>query len=182
MMRYYLLFVLIVFALGIGFYQEKLKVSINYLLDESAAIPDFYQLTAEQKMTVMEAQRKFAPFDYYHNHKTISWLYHLDYAGLKRMKWIVTGVFLLVFFLINAAVLRVFFGSFRTVKWLAYLYVALIALAVAVFFIGHMSGWEKQGYAISRKITGALQSLIPVMIFVPALWLLKTERIYEKNG
>jgi hypothetical protein len=55
---------LVVVAIALGFYQEQLKISINYILENAPRISGFYGLSAEHKHQAIEAQRFNAPFDY----------------------------------------------------------------------------------------------------------------------
>jgi hypothetical protein len=97
MKRAFTLLMLVLLTVVSGFYQEKLKISINYILDEGAKMPGFDLLAPDAKMQWIEKARVSAPFDYYHNHHTISWLYHFDSKQLSILKWMVTGFFLLWF-------------------------------------------------------------------------------------
>jgi hypothetical protein len=55
--------------------------------------------------------------------------------------------------------------------WLGYL--AFFGLAFAIYAAGFILGETQTFYPISRRITGALQSLIPVMVLIPAWWIIK---------
>ena len=173
-MRNILLIVgLVVFAISLGFYQEQLKVSINYILENAPRISGFYGLNEEEKHQAIEAQRYNAPFDYYHSHDTLRWLYRLNEQGLQRLKWAVTFISLLVFFAINATLLSLLEGNGRVLTRLAMTYIVFTALAFAIYALGKLISMPDQTYAISRRITGAMQSLVPVMILWPFLRLSK---------
>jgi hypothetical protein len=173
MRRFILITSLVATAIALGFLQEQLKVSINYILENAPGIPSFYMLNEQQKHEAIEGQRLVAPFDYYHSHNTLRVLYKLDQSELLRLKWIVTFSSLVVFFLLNALLLHQLEGNGRVWKWLALTYVAFTLLAFAIFAIGRWMNMPEETYAISRRITGALQSLVPVMILWPFLRLLK---------
>jgi hypothetical protein len=164
---------LVAAAIALGFYQEQLKISINYILENAPRISGFYGLNEDQKHQAIEAQRFIAPFDYYHSHETLRWLYNLNELQLLRLKWAVTFVSLLVFFLINASLLRLLEGNSRVLTRLALIYIVFTALAFAIYAVGKLMSMPDQTYAISRRITGALQSLVPVMIVWPFLRLSK---------
>jgi hypothetical protein len=164
---------LVVVAIALGFYQEQLKISINYILENAPRIQGFYGLSADQKHQAIEAQRFNSPFDYYHSHETLRWLYKWDEQDLLRLKWAVTVVSLLVFFVINASLLWLLEGNRQVLQRLALTYLIFTALAFAIYALGKLILMPHQTYAITRRITGALQSLVPVMIFWPFLRLSK---------
>jgi len=169
---------LVAAALILGFYQERLKISINYVIENGQLISGFFEMNEQQRKEAIEMHRVVAPFDYYHNHTTEEWLYGLSLGQLIKLKWAVTFVFLFVFGLINALIVRLYSGQRKLAIWLIALYVGLIATAFAIYFLGQLSGLDESAYAISRRITGALQSLVPSMIFIPAIWLIN----FQKNS
>jgi hypothetical protein len=168
MKRAIILLLLISLAVFSGFYQEKLKISINYVLDEGAKIPGFDKFSPEMKMERIEQTRILAPFDYYHNHHTITWLYHLDAKQLSVLKWVVTGFFLMWFLVLNMFLLETLSVHKDIVRLLPRVYGALIFLVIILFAFGAIAGLQQQAYTLSRKILGALQSVIPVLIIWPA--------------
>jgi hypothetical protein len=175
MKRAFLLTVLVVMALVSGFYQEKLKISINYILDTGGKMPGFFDLAADEKERWIEETRIDASFDYYHNHQTIKWLYLLDQRQLAASKWIVTGGFILLFLLLNRYTLATLGVSENVTRLLPRIYAALILFSLGVYAIGIAGLGPSHCYAISRKIMGALQSVVPVLILWPAakLWTLQ---------
>jgi hypothetical protein len=168
MKRAIILLLLVLLAIFSGFYQEKLKISINYILDEGAKVPGFDALTPEKKMEYIEQARIAAPFDYYHNHSTITWLYRLDAKQLFILKWGVTGFFLIWFLLVNVFLLRVLNVHNQVLRFLPWIYGALILLSILLFVSGAITGLQQSAYTLSRKIMGALQSVIPALILWPA--------------
>ena len=168
MKRAITLLILVLLAIVSGFYQEKLKISINYILDEGAKMPGFDLLPPDEKMEWIEKARVSAPFDYYHNHHTISWLYHFDSKQLSILKWVVTGFFLLWFLLLNTFLLKTLLVPHDVVRYVPLIYGALIVLALLLFAIGAFTGHQQNAYTLSRRIMGALQSVIPVLIIWPA--------------
>lgn len=162
------LLMLVLLAVISGFYQEKLKISINYILDEGSKMPGFDLLSPNEKMEWIEKARVSAPFDYYHNHHTISWLYHFDSKQLSMLKWAVTGFFLLWFLLLNTFLLRALFVPKDVVRFLPWVYGTLIAVALLIYAFAAVSGFQQSAYTLSRRIMGALQSVIPVLVIWPA--------------
>lgn len=171
-----ILVLIVVCALVVGFYQERIKISVNYVLEYGESIPGFFQMSASQKHEAIEAQRVFAPFDYYHNHSTETWIYNLNQSQLVKLKWSITGFFIVLFCLINASIVWLVSNNKRMVHRVVVFYAGLTLIAFSIYVFGHLSGYTAQAYAMSRKVTGALQSLVPSMIIVPALWLLKIQK------
>ncbi len=162
-------------AIVLGFLQENLKVSINYLLETGDKIPTFFQQDVNTKQSWLEQVRVNAPFDYYHNHRRIEWLYHCSRTQLNILKWIVTVFFVVIFMIINALLISWWTRNKKYFKWTIGLYVVFFAFAFVIYLGGHISGTSMQAYGVSRKIVGGLQSLVPLMILIPASWLLKKE-------
>jgi hypothetical protein len=159
---------LVLLAVVSGFYQEKLKISINYILDEGSKMPGFFLLSPNEKMEWIEKARVSAPFDYYHNHHTISWLYHFDSKQLSMLKWAVTGFFLLWFLLLNTFLLKALSVPDDLIRYLPWVYGILIAVALLIYALAAFSGFQQSAYTLSRRIMGALQSVIPALIIWPA--------------
>ena len=162
------LLMLVLLAVVSGFYQEKLKISINYILDEGSKMPGFFLLSPNEKMEWIEKARVSAPFDYYHNHHTISWLYHFDSKQLSMLKWAVTGFFLLWFLLLNTFLLKALSVPDDLIRYLPWVYGILIAVALLIYALAAFSGFQQSAYTLSRRIMGALQSVIPALIIWPA--------------
>ena len=168
MKRAITLLMLVLLAVVSGFYQEKLKISINYILDEGSKMPGFFLLSPNEKMEWIEKARVSAPFDYYHNHRTISWLYHFDSKQLSMLKWAVTGFFLLWFLLLNTFLLKALSVPDDLIRYLPWVYGILIAVALLIYALAAFSGFQQSAYTLSRRIMGALQSVIPALIIWPA--------------
>jgi hypothetical protein len=167
-----LVIVIIVIALVSGFYQEKIKISVNYLLERGDQISGYYDATPEQREQWIEQTRLDTPFDYYHNHQTVSWLYSFNRSELNALKWGITFFFIGWFLLLNWVVLFALNVKSATGSLLAWSYLSLSVIAFLLFVAGRGGSLEVHTYALSRKILGALQSIIPSMIIWPAsvLW------------
>lgn len=161
-------FLLLILSLMVGFYQERLKISINYLLKEGGRISGYNEMSCEERASGIEKKRRDAPFDYYHNHSTIHWLFNLNASELTLLKWIVTAVSLVAFALLNFLLLRALGVELYYIRILLYVYAALTTIAFSVYCLGYVLGFVNEAYAFSRKILGALQSIVPAMICWPA--------------
>lgn len=173
MKRRALIIGLFVFAIVLGFAMENLKVNVNYILERGSLIPGFFNQNAETKKLWLDGNRQFTPYDYYYNHTRIEWLFHLSYDGLIRLKWFNTVFFTALFMLITALMMQLVTGTKQFFRWTIFLYTAVFILSFVIYLFGKFTGTLDHAYGVSRKITGALQSLVPLMILVPASWLMK---------
>ena len=162
---------LIVLAIVVGSAQEWLKVNINFHLDAALKTQGYDMLNAEQREQAVNALRIDAPYDYYYNHTPISSLSGFDTGGLNRLKWLVTVFFVAVFFILNGGIIWLLYKSGKLLRWLLYLYVIFFMLSFLFYMTGIAIGEREHFYNIARKITGALQSLVPLMLVVPAWWI-----------
>lgn len=172
MKRIVITFLLVFVAIVSGFYQEKLKISINYILEQGGRYPNFDNLTPYEKQQIIEGSRVNAPFDYYHNHATVTLLYRYNAKKLAALKWVVTGGFLIWFLVLNYATLKALNVQENALRLLPFIYLFLIMLGFAIYAGAKVGFNPDHCYAVSRKIMGALQSIIPAMIVWPAskLW------------
>lgn len=175
-LRYGAVILILVVAIGAGFYQEYIKININYILDMGAQIPGFFDRDFDTRQALLESTKKpDVPFDYYHNHKTIDSLNHLSYKQLSILKWVAAVFFVMLFMLINIGVMRLLTKEKRYTAWMVYLYIGFFVLSFVIFLFGKLTGGFQLAYSVSREILGGLQSIVPLMILVPAIWLHKNK-------
>jgi len=172
MKRTFKLSALLILAFSVGFYQEKVKISVNYLIEYGSVISGFDTMTATERAQAIDQQRIHAPFDYYHNHSTADWLFRFTIRELTVLKWIITGCSLMVFAFLNLTILKVVQSTFSLTRFLILTYLVLVLFSFGIYAIGIAVHSVEEAYAFSRKIIGALQSIIPAMIIWPAvvLW------------
>jgi|JI10StandDraft_1071094.scaffolds.fasta_scaffold06624_6 hypothetical protein len=171
--------IVILLAIVIGFVQENVKVNINYLIDKGEAIPGFFESNAKVKGEMLEKVKINAPFDYYHNHAKIDFLLSLNHGQLVMLKWIATLVFIVVFMFINASIITWFTEDKLYFKRTLWMYAGFFMLALLIYMAGKFTGTSLQAYGVSREIVGGLQSLVPLMILIPASWLHKHEHFFD---
>jgi len=176
-----LLFGILVCAVISGFIQENLKVNINYILDVGDKLDGFHDQAPEVKKQWLDQVRIDAPYDYYHNHHRIDFLYRLSRKQLTLLKWTVTIFFVILFMLFNAQIMKWMTGERKYFVRTILLYVFFFSFAFIIYIIGYFTGTLSKAYGVSREITGGLQSLVPLMILLPAFWLNKNQHIFEKN-
>ncbi|MFN0030644.1 MAG: hypothetical protein ACKVOR_00645 [Flavobacteriales bacterium] len=158
-------------ALGFGFVLEMVKVNINYTLENAAKIPEYYTHSNDERVLLMSEAAIYAPYDYYHNHRVISSLYSLSENQLNKLKWATTLAGTVVFMLFHLLLLKLITGQTQLLKWTVWIYLLLFALSFGVYLFGTATGTLQYAYGVSRKIAGALQSLIPLMFILPGWWL-----------
>jgi len=159
------------FGISFGFVQENIKVNLNFILEQGDRIPGFFGQDVGKRKELLEQCTVFSPLDYYHSHQPIEGFYGLSRKALVRTKWILTPLFAVVFWWVNSSVLVILFKDRNWRKWLAIAYALLFGLGFSIYVVGKFAGIPEATYAVSRKITGGLQSLIPLMIMVPARYL-----------
>lgn len=156
--------ILILIFIVFGFFQEQVKVNVNFILENGGKIEGFYNLgMTERTLLINEAKNK-NPFDYYHSHTTIPYFNVLSENGLKIAKWVLTVVFVVIFFFLNIKALSWIIHDGRFKRWLAFTYVISFGAALGIFALGYLFGHHDLFYNISRKMVGALQSPVPAMM------------------
>jgi uncharacterized membrane protein YjjP (DUF1212 family) len=102
---------------------------------------------------------------------------------LIKLKWFNTVLFTAFFMLITASLMQLITKSRAFFRWTIFFYTAFFLLSFIIYLLGKFTGTLDHAYGVSRKITGALQSLVPLMILVPASWLIRnlSETKHENN-
>lgn len=164
---------LIIAFLAMGFYQERVKVGINFLIEHSILVPNYNELGSSERESAIQAIRSSqnVAYDYYYSHSSLSWLYSFGVGGLKMLKWIVTALSILLHLLACYWILFWWFGDALSIKQLAFLFAAVILLSGSVLIAGKLMGRGAQAYAFARELLGSVQSLVPLMVLAPAIWL-----------
>jgi hypothetical protein len=158
---------LVVIALWIGAWQEHIKIDINYILEQGALVANFDNYNADQKVELLRSTHHYMPYDYYFNHQPILMLVALKLGQLQKLKWVITFLSLVLFFMLNKLLLATFDHAqvFWKPLWMGY--VGILGLAFAIFFIGRWAGIASASYSVAREMLGGLQSIVPTMIIYP---------------
>ncbi len=175
MQRIRIILILVV-AMSFGFLLEMVKVNINYILEFSQHIPAYNEISPTEREKNLNAIAIDAPYDYYHNHRKINYLYNFTQPRLNLLKWLVTLVGTGFFLIIHLVLVGWITGEKQWVRWTALLFGFFFALSFLIYLFGKWTGTLEQAYGISRKIAGALQSLVPLMLLIPAWWIWKNEK------
>ncbi|NND94325.1 MAG: hypothetical protein HKN45_05625 [Flavobacteriales bacterium] len=99
---------------------------------------------------------------------SFSFLKSYSSAELLNLKWILTVLFALTFFLLSFISFKVILLDSQGARWISILYVVGVITAGITFVGGRILGDPLTGYTLSRVIMGALQSPFPLMLMIPA--------------
>lgn len=99
-------------------------------------------------------------------------IYNQDLDGLYKEKWIQTGKFTVIYFLIAFLGLILFETDKSFFKYLLYLYLALTLIGFLAYGLDYVISMNNLGYTIAMFLMHILQSPLPLFIFLPAQVLL----------
>jgi len=153
----------------LGFFQENIKVSLNSSILSAQAVVGFDQMTLAERNLKIESDKTTVVYDYAKNNKNwVNW-YRFELGQMKQLKWVITLVFVVVFFCLNALCIR--FSGVDSLYTLILIYLVLFILALLTYLVGLML--EVDFYAFSRRVVGALQSVLPSSLLILASFLNK---------
>jgi hypothetical protein len=95
------------------------------------------------------------------------------YMKLYYFKYVITAVFIIIYFMLSMLAVRIFSGSMDAVKWVYYAYGIVLLLCLLTYFGGIFLHNFPKGYLFTRNLVGLLQSPFIVMMIIPALKLEK---------
>ncbi len=162
---------LLISGVVFGFFQEYLKINVNFMIEAGESIPRFYEMDISTKKAWVEYYQKTAPQDFYHKPKTIEALFGMNYGSLIKIKWALAISFVVVYLILNSIIIRLATGNRAAMLWIGYLYIVFFGLALIIFLVGKLTPYSESTYIMSREILGGLQSLVPLMFMAPAIWL-----------
>lgn len=174
------IFFLLILILAAGFFVEYIKVNINYHIEIGSSIPGYFEQTPETRKIWLDSKEVYAPFDYYYSHGRLDMLHLFSLKQLTLLKWGGTVLFTALFLFLNLAVFRLLTGERKLERWIIIGYVILFLFSFFFFFVGKLTPFPGSFYSVSRKIVGALQSPVPLMLIYPA-WVLYKTMIKEKS-
>lgn len=152
--------------LALGFVQERLKISLNFYLEQSAQIPGFYDLDHQQRAVELEKRKSavHAPYDYYWSHTSVYAYNYLNFRSLTGLKWGMAIVFVGLTFLLSQVILKYWFGSAYRGDWLVYGFAAVLLLIVLIAGMSFVFNISKLTYPLLRELLGIIQSPVPLLI------------------
>ena len=104
-----------------------------------------------------------------HVAESMQWLGNFTYSQLYYGKWLMTGLFTILFALLTWLIMKVVYPSIPAIRIVFIAYATLLAAA----FICTLTGWmfesaSEHTYTFSRFIMGIAQSPIPAAVLIPA--------------
>ena len=148
LVKYALSFLIAALILCTGFFREFVFVNVNEQL---------VYLWFEHETTAM------AP-------SLLSIFGNFSYWELYYTKWVLTGLFTVLFWLESLLAVKVLFEQWRW-RELSIIYALLIAASVCIFSAWKLADQTEDGYLIARFLMGLAQSPVPLMLVIPALYL-----------
>ncbi|MFK8046609.1 MAG: XrtX-associated membrane protein [Crocinitomicaceae bacterium] len=84
---------------------------------------------------------------------------------IMTLKWFLTIIFFLFFWLVSYAVLKLYFiEKGQKVNVISYIYMGLFAIAGILYVVGYLFGLSKSMYHIVRTLTGLTHTFLPAMV------------------
>lgn len=151
-----LILVLIIIFIAVGFFRDAVFMNVNSQL---------YKLY-------------FKNYDY-ELPQWLSFFSDWEYMNLYYFKYVLTTLFVLLYFLLSILAVKAFTVENDKVKWVFYAYGIVIILSVITYSGGYFLNNFPKGYLFTRNLIGLLQSPFIVMIIIPALKL--ENNTSEKN-
>ncbi len=104
-------------------------------------------------------------------------LYSYSSQTLITMKWVLTFVFSVIFFMVSLVFIHFYFKNRSFNKIIAWTYLFLVGASFLTAVLGILLGNFDETYTLSRFIIGLAQSpLIPLVLFVLFYFKTKIER------
>lgn len=130
----------------LGFSREYLFESINIKL---------YYLWHQEYDTIME--------------EALAFMNDWDYWTLYWLKWILTGVFSLLYLGVGLLIIKFFFPV-KHYRSVIFSYALVVGLSALVFALGYVFDSVHSNYAISRQLMDWLQSPVIMLFLVPGIY------------
>jgi hypothetical protein len=166
----FLVVFLVIAMLGFGYFQEFVKVNINYHLDLIGMIDHYDSLEKVDRLAEGERLRVAVPYDYYHSHQRIDFLFDLEQKQVVMLKWISAAAFILMHFAVCWIILSLLYGRSPYHRWLIYIYGA-VSIGVVLSYLLASFTQSAPIYQISRKMLSFIQSILPLMLIYPVVLL-----------
>lgn len=170
-MRIWIIGLILILSVGMGFFSEYVKVNINFQLEQGGTMPGFFERAPAERQALLDSRRAPSPLDYYYSHRPLGALNVLDRRELTVLKWVFTLFLVVLYWGLNRLMLRQLVRGRALDRPLTVMYAIAFCLSLSCYAVGHMAGPFDDWYAVSRKISGALQSILPSMLAWPA-WIL----------
>ncbi|MBI1266968.1 MAG: hypothetical protein GC193_05995 [Cryomorphaceae bacterium] len=166
--------IVVLIFIAVGFFQEWLKVNINWFIDHIAYVPNYNMLSPDDRLKELSKMDYNAPYDYYYSHSTINQLANFTSKQLAVIKYGIAIILVGFYFVLNRFAIKNILRREALMVFLRYIYIGMIA-TVALFF-GMYFFWKHEiaMYNVGRELLGFLQSPMPIIVlYLPALFFLK---------
>ncbi len=105
-----------------------------------------------------------------------SFIFTIDSKVLYLSKWVMTGGFILIFFLLAMLIGSILFGNTKTLSLLWKVELLVIALSCSLMFLGSVTENTQTFYLIVRKLIWVIESPIIIVLTVLALQIEQNQR------
>ena len=142
----FLLFIAIIIFVAVGFFRDAVFMNLNsqlyklYFKNYEYTLPDWLSF-----------------FD--------SW----PYMRLYYFKYVLTAIFVFLYFILSLIAVRIFTGNNKNLKWVLYAYLIVLTLSILTYLGGYLFNNFPKGFLFTRNLLGLLQSPFITMIIIPAL-------------
>lgn len=167
----------VVFIL-LGFFQEWIKVNINWFIDHLAYIPNYDALLPADRLVELSKMRYEAPYDYYYSHSTLNDLTEFSTRELTMLKYGVGLFLVIIYYVLNHFAIKRMLKKESLLVFLTYIYIGIGALVAVFFSLYFFWKHEMAIYNVGRELLGLLQSPLPVvLIYLPAMLFYKNDKL-----
>ena len=146
----FLILILIIVFIVIGFFRDAVFMNLNSQLYKLYF--KNYEYTLPNWLSVFE-----------------EW----PYMKLYYFKYVLTAIFVVLYFLLSLISVFAFSGNKKNIKWVFYAYGIVLFLSLLTYIGGYALNNFPKGFLFTRNLMGLLQSPFIVMIIIPALKLEK---------
>jgi hypothetical protein len=116
----------------------------------------------------------------YYLHPSLSYLEQFENTTLIKIKWLLTLIFSLLYFIIDYISIKSLFKNQTYLKILFFTYVSVFLISGILILIGILLQGQRQAmYEFARYLMGMLQSPLILMILIPVFQL--NEKSLLKN-
>ncbi|MBL4651772.1 MAG: hypothetical protein JKY53_02750 [Flavobacteriales bacterium] len=157
--RYIHIVTISVVIIALGFIRDSLFKHINYQIyrlnnsSEEIIGSDFYQVLFE----------------------------NLDTGQLLTLKWILTLLFVLVYYILTFTGIRLIYSSKKYHRLILIVFAVIFMLSGLSYLTGWLTNNLELGYRFSRILMGAIQSPFILLILIPGIKILERTKITAKN-
>ena len=114
-------------------------------------------------------------------HSFFDFLEGYDYWTIYYWKFIITGIFAVLYLFFTWSIVKVLFNNKSYQKYTVYLFGGVFVISLLLFGLGYLFGDGHFGYEIARQFMEVIQSPIAAMVLVPIFLLLDSGMLTTKE-